>query len=94
MDYAQIDSTYYCGIDLHARSMYACIMDRTGNILFHREMRNDFALLLDVLEPYRPQVVVGVESTFNWYWLADGCHQAGIPDVTPHSCATMDVSIS
>jgi hypothetical protein len=33
MDYAQIDSTYYCGIDLHARSMYACIMDRTGTIL-------------------------------------------------------------
>lgn len=85
MDYAQIDSTYYCGIDLHARSMYVCIMDRTGNILFHREMRDEFSLLLAALEPYRPQVVVGVESTFNWYWLADGCHQAGIPFYLGHA---------
>jgi len=85
MDYAQIDSTYYCGIDLHARSMYVCIMDRTGNLLFHRQMRNEVALLLAALEPYRPQVVVGVESTFNWYWLADGCHQAGIPFYLGHA---------
>lgn len=85
MDYAQIDSTYYCGIDLHARSMYVCIMDRTGNVLFHRELRNEFSLLLAALEPYRPQVVIGVESTFNWYWLADGCHQAGIPFYLGHA---------
>jgi transposase len=85
MDYAQIDSTYYCGIDLHARSMYVCIMDRSGNILFHREMRNEFSLLLAALEPYRPQVAIGVESTFNWYWLADGCRSAGIPFYLGHA---------
>ena len=27
MDYATINSTYYCGIDLHARSMYVCVND-------------------------------------------------------------------
>jgi hypothetical protein len=29
---------YYCGIDLHARSMYVCILDPQGEILFHRNM--------------------------------------------------------
>ena len=32
MDYAKINSTYYCGIDLHARSMYVCVMDNAGEI--------------------------------------------------------------
>ena len=79
MQYATIDSDYFCGIDLHARTMYVCIMDKMGEILFRRNMKNDFSLLTRALEPYRPSVSVGVESTYNWYWLADGCHDAGIP---------------
>jgi len=27
---------FYCGIDLHARTMYVCIMDHEGTILIHR----------------------------------------------------------
>ena len=27
---------YYCGIDLHARRMYLCVLDREGKILVHR----------------------------------------------------------
>ena len=27
---------YYCGIDLHARSMYVCILDPRGQILLHK----------------------------------------------------------
>ena len=30
---------YYCGIDLHARSIYLCIIDQSGKILLHRNMR-------------------------------------------------------
>ncbi len=26
---------FYCGIDLHARSMFLCIMDHKGKILLH-----------------------------------------------------------
>ncbi|HEY6366164.1 MAG TPA: IS110 family transposase, partial [Candidatus Binatia bacterium] len=29
---------YYCGIDLHTRSMYLCIFDTQGEILLHRNM--------------------------------------------------------
>jgi hypothetical protein len=30
---------FYCGIDPHARTMYICIMDRSGSILLHRNCR-------------------------------------------------------
>jgi len=29
---------YYCGIDLHARTMYLCILDEQGEILLHRNI--------------------------------------------------------
>ena len=29
---------HYCGIDLHARTMYLCIMDGDGAILLHRNL--------------------------------------------------------
>jgi len=29
---------FYCGIDLHARSMYLCILDQEGHTLVHRNM--------------------------------------------------------
>src|ERR687897_949978 len=29
----------YCGIDLHARSMYVCILDQAGEILLHQNMK-------------------------------------------------------
>jgi len=85
MDYATIDSTYYCGVDLHARTMYLCLMDQSGQIHVHRNIKNDFALFQRVLAPYQESVAMSVESTFNWYWLADGCHQADIPFYLGHA---------
>ena len=35
--------------------MYICIMDKMGEILFRRNLKNDFSLLTRALEPYRPQ---------------------------------------
>ena len=29
--------TYYCGIDLHVKTMYVCILDGTGQVLVHRK---------------------------------------------------------
>ncbi len=38
MRYAQINSKYVCGIDLHAREMYACVMNEKGEILICRSI--------------------------------------------------------
>ena len=27
---------YYCGIDLHARTMYVCALDSTGQVVLHK----------------------------------------------------------
>ncbi len=29
---------YYCGVDLHSRSMYLCILTAEGDIVAHRNM--------------------------------------------------------
>ena len=29
----------YCGIDLHAKRMYACVLDHRGQTLFHRNLK-------------------------------------------------------
>ena len=81
---------YYCGIDLHARSMYACILDHSdGEKVVHRQIPCDADRFLQVIEPYRPDVVVGVECLFCWYWVADLCADEDIPFVLGHACAKM-----
>ncbi len=70
---------YYCGIDLHARSIYLCIMDQAGEILLHRNMRANPNSFLKAVAPYREDLVVSVECMFTWYWLADLCERRGSP---------------
>ena len=76
---------FYCGIDLHARTMYVCILNRDGEIVVHRNMKASPDALLKVIAPYREDVVVAVECIFTWYWLADLCAQEGIPFVLGHA---------
>ena len=44
MNFYNKQHRYYCGIDLHARSMYVCILDQSGEILLHRNMPADPSL--------------------------------------------------
>jgi transposase len=85
MRYAQINSKYVCGIDLHAREMYACVMSRTGEILLHRNMRTDFDQFKKKMKPFLPDLVVGAESTYMYYWLADACKEENIPFYLGHA---------
>jgi len=76
---------FYCGIDLHARSMYVCIIDHQGEVLLHRNMKAEPEPLLRAIEPYRDDVVIGVECIFTWYWLADLCDRHAIPFILGHA---------
>ncbi len=42
---------YYCGIDLHTRSLYACILDQAGEIMVHRNLPADPDALLALIAP-------------------------------------------
>ena len=64
---------YYCGIDLHARKMYVCILDEKGETKEHRNMKTDRDAFLKTIAPFREDIVVAVECIFTWYWMADLC---------------------
>ena len=72
---------YYCGVDLHARSMYICIRDNQGNPVLHKNIQADSQGFLKLIAPYREDIVVDVECMFTWYWLADLCSEHDIPFV-------------
>jgi transposase len=76
---------FYCGIDLHARSMYVCILNQDGEIVVHRNMPTTPDALLKTIAPYREQIVIAVECIFTWYWLADLCVREGMPFVLGHA---------
>ncbi len=92
MRYAQINFQYYCGIDLHSRTMYICVMDKQGQILLHRNMDNNFIQFQKYLEPFLPNIVVGVESSCYYYWLSGKCKQANIDFYLGHACYMKAIS--
>lgn len=81
---------FYCGIDLHARSMYVCILSHDGEIVLHRNMKAAPDPFLKAVAPYREGLVVAVECIFTWYWIADLCAQQGIPFVLGHALYMRD----
>ena len=84
--YYQTTTEYSCGVDLHSRQMYICVMDKNGQVLVHRNVRgNDFSYFLKLVEPYKESLTVCCECTFNWYWFADACIDAGFEFVLGHA---------
>src|SRR4026209_1619733 len=62
---------YYCGVDLHARSLFVHVLDDKGQTRLERDIAASPATFLDAITPYREGLVVGCECMFAWYWLAD-----------------------
>jgi transposase len=76
---------YYCGIDLHARSMYLCRLDQEGTIVLHKNLKSNPANLLRATGAFRDDIVVAVECIFTGYWLAGVCTEEKIPFVLGHA---------
>ena len=69
---------WYSGIDLHSNNSLVVVTDETDRVVCRRRVPNELAKVLELLEPYREELVgVAVESTYNWYWLVDGLQAAG-----------------
>jgi transposase len=89
MNLYQQPHQFYCGIDLHANKMYVCVVDQAGNKRLHQNFHTrDINTFLEKLEPFMQQpgsLVVGCESTFNWYWLCDLCESKSIPFILGHA---------
>lgn len=85
MNFYHSTHRHYCGIDLHARSLYVCIIDQQGEVLLHKEIKARPEPLLALLEPFRDDLVVGVECMHCWYWISDLCEKQGIYFILGHA---------
>jgi transposase len=85
MDFYTKQHKFYCGIDLHTKKMYVCILDAGGNIRVHQNIDTDPEAFLRIITPFREDVVVTVECMFTWYWIADLCTREAIPFVLGHA---------
>ncbi len=76
---------HYCGVDLHARSMYVCVLDQEGNVLVSQNIASAPPPFLELVAPYREDLAVAAECMFTWYWVADLCAREGIVFVLGHA---------
>jgi transposase len=76
---------FYAGIDLHARSLFLCILDRDGQERCARNLPAAPAPFLHAVQPFRDGLVVGCECMHCWYWLADVCRDAHIAFALGHA---------
>ena len=68
----------YVGIDLHSNNSFVALIDEENKAVYKKRLTNDLTVLLEALKPYKNSIEgVVVESTYNWYWLADGLQEAG-----------------
>ena len=76
---------FYCGVDLHARTLAVCILDEQGQVVQARSIPARPDAFLDTVAPFRDGLAVAAECMFAWYWLADLCHEQQIPFVLGHA---------
>ena len=79
---------FYCGIDLHARTLFLHVLDHDGQTRFEKNIPARPAAFLEAVQPFRDGLIVGVECMFAWYWLADLCPPRASPSswATPSTC--------
>jgi transposase len=76
---------FYCGIDLHARTMSLDILDQEGQVVHASTLPCEPQAFLSAVAPFRDHLVVCCECLFCWYWLADLCAQHQIAFVLGHA---------
>jgi hypothetical protein len=92
MRYYTEQHQFYCGIDLHARQMYLCIIDSEGKIQLHRNMPTTVKELGGALCPYSgSDLVVACECVFTrqGYAAGTGSQTSATNDTSPSSSAML-----
>ena len=84
MNFYNHSHKHYCEIDLHARSLYLCILDHDGKTVLHKQIPAKPEPLLNCLCDL-PDIIVGVECMHCWYWVADFCDQHSLAFILGHA---------
>ena len=80
---------FYCGIDLSARDCHLCVIDEQMQVVLRVKLGNDLKQICSLLGPYKANLKIVVESSFNWYWLIDGLQTAGFEVVLAHTSVSI-----
>jgi hypothetical protein len=65
--------------------MSVCLLNPAGENLVHQHVKASPAAFLQVMTPYRDDLVVAVECLFTWSWVADLGAREGIAFVLGHA---------
>jgi transposase len=76
---------FYSGMDLSARTCQVCVVDEELKVCVQQKVPNELERIIGIIEPYKENIEVVVESTFNWYWLVDGLQEAGYDVCLAHT---------
>jgi len=76
---------FYCGIDLSARDSHLCVVDESLSIHLQQKSANELPRIAQLLDPFKPDLSIVIESTFNWYWLVDGLQLLGFDVSLAHT---------
>jgi len=81
------ETRFYAGVDLHARTLYLCVLDHDGRVRLSRNLPAAPEPFLKAVAPFREGLLVGCECVHCWYWLADTCRDQGIAFALGHAWA-------
>jgi transposase len=85
IQYRKIHTEFYCGVDVHPKKSYLFVLDKSGEKRLGLNLKNNFANFKESVKPFLSNLAVGCESTYAYYWLADGCRQSSIPFYLGHA---------
>lgn len=75
----------HVGIDLHSTNMLNVAINDNGNVVARQKLAATKNALSQYFEVFDEPVQAVVESTSNWYWLADWCQSRQIPLKLAHA---------
>jgi transposase len=68
--------SYHVGMDLHSDNVIVVMIDESERWVLKRKFQPSIPNILSTLEPYKESIVdIGIEATYNWYWLVDGLRE-------------------
>ena len=84
MKFNQLTTNFVAGIDLHKTSIAIHILGKNDILLYQKTIKKNMRRgLKRILLKYKGDITVCVETTYNWYWIADLCLELNIPfDIT------------
>ena len=57
---------FYCGVDLHARTLSVCVLDSNGTIVLQQTISASPNAFLKAIAPFRDGLAVACECLFAW----------------------------